>query len=220
MKCVSDFKRARQPQQIEQRRQDILHAAAMLMAKQGFDQVSLNGIARKVGVAKSNVYRYFESKEHIFLQLLKQDWEAWQQHLQGKIDPLAGSNDIEALAELLAQSLAEFPRMCELMSVLASVLEQNLSEQALLEFKLESMQLAVGIVAQIHRVLPTVKQEKLLLLTETLIALVAGLWPLGNPSPLVQKVMEHPQLQPFQMQFKTSLQRSLILVLQGASQQA
>lgn len=220
MKCVSDFKRARQPQQIEQRRQDILHAAAMLMAKQGFDQVSLNGIARKVGVAKSNVYRYFESKEHIFLQLLKQDWEAWQQHLQGKIDPLAGSNDIEALAELLAQSLAEFPRMCELMSVLASVLEQNLSEQALLEFKLESMQLAVGIVAQIHRVLPTVKQEKLLLLTETLIALVAGLWPLGNPSPLVQKVMEHPQLQPFQMEFKTSLQRSLILVLQGASQQA
>ena len=220
MKCVSDFKRARQPQQIEQRRQDILHAAAMLMAKQGFDQVSLNGIARKVGVAKSNVYRYFESKEHIFLQLLKQDWEAWQQHLQGKIDALAGSNDIEALAELLAQSLAEFPRMCELMSVLASVLEQNLSEQALLEFKLESMQLAVGIVAQIHRVLPTVKQEKLLPLTETLIALVAGLWPLGNPSPLVQKVMEHPQLQPFQMQFKTSLQRSLILVLQGASQQA
>ena len=220
MKCVSDFKRARQPQQIEQRRKDILHAAAMLMAKQGFDQVSLNGIARKVGVAKSNVYRYFESKEHIFLQLLKQDWEAWQQHLQGKIDPLAGSNDIEALAELLAQSLAEFPRMCELMSVLASVLEQNLSEQALLEFKLESMQLAVGIVAQIHRVLPTVKQEKLLLLTETLIALVAGLWPLGNPSPLVQKVMEHPQLQPFQMEFKTSLQRSLILVLQGASQQA
>ena len=219
MKCVSDFKRARQPQQIEQRRQDILHAAAMLMAKQGFDQVSLNGIARKVGVAKSNVYRYFESKEHIFLQLLKQDWEAWQQHLQGKIDSLAGSNDIEALAELLAQSLAEFPRMCELMSVLASVLEQNLSEQALLEFKLESMQLAVGIVAQIHRVLPTVKQEKLLLLTETLIALVAGLWPLGNPSPLVQKVMEHPQLQPFQMEFKTSLQRSLILVLQGASQQ-
>lgn len=220
MKCVSDFKRARQPQQIEQRRQDILHAAAMLMAKQGFDQVSLNGIARKVGVAKSNVYRYFESKEHIFLQLLKQDWEAWQQHLQGNIDALAGSNDIEALAELLAQSLAEFPRMCELMSVLASVLEQNLSEQALLEFKLESMQLAVGIVAQIHRVLPTVKQEKLLLLTETLIALVAGLWPLGNPSPLVQKVMEHPQLQPFQMEFKTSLQRSLILVLQGASQQA
>ena len=220
MKCVSDFKRARQPQQIEQRRQDILHAAAMLMAKQGFDQVSLNGIARKVGVAKSNVYRYFESKEHIFLQLLKQDWEAWQQHLQGKIDALAGSNDIEALAELLAQSLAEFPRMCELMSVLASVLEQNLSEQALLEFKLESVQLAVGIVAQIHRVLPTVKQEKLLLLTETLIALVAGLWPLGNPSPLVQKVMEHPQLQPFQMEFKTSLQRSLILVLQGASQQA
>ena len=220
MKCVSDFKRARQPQQIEQRRQDILHAAAILMAKQGFDQVSLNGIARKVGVAKSNVYRYFESKEHIFLQLLKQDWEAWQQHLQGKIDSLAGSNDIEALAELLAQSLAEFPRMCELMSVLASVLEQNLSEQALLEFKLESMQLAVGIVAQIHRVLPTVKQEKLLLLTETLIALVAGLWPLGNPSPLVQKVMEHPQLQPFQMEFKSSLQRSLILVLQGASQQA
>ena len=39
--------------------------------------VSLGDIARRVGLAKSNLLRYFESREDIFLTLLLREWEAW-----------------------------------------------------------------------------------------------------------------------------------------------
>lgn len=217
MKCISDFKRARQPEQIEQRRQDILRAAARLMVEKGFDQVSLNGIAREAGVAKSNLYRYFESREEIFLTLLRQDWADWLQEMERQTLDLEGSGDIEALSTLMATSIAASPRMCKLVSVLASVLEQNLSEQALLTFKTESMQLGGKVMNAVQRVLPNLSAENLMQLGNTLFALIAGLWPLGNPSPAVQKVMQRPELAPFQLEFQPALQMALNLMLKGAS---
>ena len=217
MKCVSDFKRARQPEQREQRRQDILQSAARLMAEKGFDQVSLNAIARGAGVAKSNVYRYFESREEIFLTLLRQDWDDWLVQFEPAAKPLADSGDIQKLSALIATSIAERPRMCELVSVLASVLEQNLSEQALLTFKTESMQLSGRIMAIVQSVLPTLPAHNLMAIGHTLFALIAGLWPLGNPPEPVQKVMSRPELAAFQLQFRPALELALNLMLKGAS---
>lgn len=217
MKCVTDFKRARQPEQIEQRRRDILRAAADLMAAKGFDQVSLNAIAREAGVAKSNVYRYFESREEIFLTLLRQDWDDWLQQMEKDTADLEGSGDIAALSAIIAQSIAASPRMCELVSVLASVLEQNISEQALYRFKSESMQLGLRVMQGLRRVLPDLAPVDLMQMGHTLFALIAGLWPLGNPSPAVQKVMQRPELAPFQLEFQSSLQMALNLMLKGAS---
>ena len=217
MKCVSDFKRARQPEQIEQRRRDILNAAATLMAEKGFDQVSLNAIARSAGVAKSNVYRYFESREEIFLTLLRQDWDDWLSLLEQGVVDLEGSDDIGRFSALVAGSIAASPRMCELVSVLASVLEQNLSEQALLTFKTESMALGVRIMRTVQRALPSLPSDNLMQLGHTLFALIAGLWPLGNPPPAVQKVMSRPELAPFQIDFESSLELALNLMLKGAS---
>lgn len=217
MKCVTDFKRARQPEQIEQRRREILQAAAVLMADKGFDQVSLNAIAREAGVAKSNVYRYFEGKEDIFLTLLRQDWDDWLLQMEKETSELEGSGDIDAFSALIAQSIADSPRMCELVSVLATVLEQNLSEQALLTFKTESMQLGLKLMSAVQRVLPDLAPDNLMQLGQTIFALIAGLWPLGNPPPAVQKVMQRPELAPFQIQFQPSLQMALNLMLKGAS---
>jgi len=217
MKCVSDFKRARQPEQIEQRRQDILRSAANLMAEKGFDQVSLSAIARGAGVAKSNLYRYFESREEIFLTLLRQDWGEWLAQFEQAAQPLEGSGDIQMLSELIATTIAERPCMCELVSVLASVLEQNLSEQALLKFKTESMQLGVHIMAIVQKVLPDLPVENLMQVGQTLFALIAGLWPIGNPPESVQKVMSRPELAPFQMDFRPALELALNLMLKGAS---
>jgi AcrR family transcriptional regulator len=60
------FQRARRPAQIEERKEAILLRRAPL-PKNGLENVSFTDIAREVGLAKSNIYRYFESREHICL---------------------------------------------------------------------------------------------------------------------------------------------------------
>lgn len=214
--CKTGFKRARQPEQKEQRKAAILESAAVLLETEGFDKVSLNGIARHAGVAKSNIYRYFESREDIYLQLLKKDWSEWLDNLESSLGPYENSNDANAMATLLAEQVAAAPRMCQLISVLASVLENNLSEEVLLGFKLESVNLGMRLIASIHKCLPNIQQANLLPSTQSIIALIAGLWPLANPNPVVEKVMKRPELAPFKMEFKSALENAIKLTIKGA----
>lgn len=53
-----------------EKRLAIAHAAAELIFQQGFNETSLNQIARKTGIGKSTIYDYFSSKDEIILLLL------------------------------------------------------------------------------------------------------------------------------------------------------
>jgi len=50
----------------EQRRDDILDAAETLFFSKGYDNVSMNSIAKEVGLGKSTLYIYFDNKEELF----------------------------------------------------------------------------------------------------------------------------------------------------------
>jgi len=68
---VNDFQRARQPEQREERRAHLLTTArAMLEGGVDLRALTLNALAREAGMAKSNVYRYFETREALLLELL------------------------------------------------------------------------------------------------------------------------------------------------------
>ena len=71
------FQRARSEEQREARRQAILAAAAAMLAEMPVAEVSLNELSRRAGLAKSNVLRYFESREAVLLELLDAAWQDW-----------------------------------------------------------------------------------------------------------------------------------------------
>ena len=50
----------------EQRRNDILDAAETLFFSKGYDNVSMNSIAKEVGLGKATLYIYFDNKEELF----------------------------------------------------------------------------------------------------------------------------------------------------------
>jgi TetR/AcrR family transcriptional regulator len=52
------------------RRNDILNAAENLFFSKGFENVSLNEIAKKVHLGRSTIYLYFENKEELFFALV------------------------------------------------------------------------------------------------------------------------------------------------------
>src|SRR3954468_8351820 len=71
------FQRARRPEQIAARRAAILSAAADMLSERRVADISLRELAERVGLAKSNVLRYFDSREAIFLEVLDRTWNAW-----------------------------------------------------------------------------------------------------------------------------------------------
>ena len=138
------FQRARSEEQREARRQAILGAAAAMLAEMPVAEVTLNELSRRAGLAKSNVLRYFESREAVLLELLDSAWQDWLAQLDAELagavvagDPVASRAD--QLAAAVAASLAARPMLCDLISAQAAVLERNVSPQVAAQYKRASI---------------------------------------------------------------------------------
>lgn len=87
-----DFKRAKTDEQRAERRRRILETAATMLTEMPVAKLSLNELSRRVGLAKSNVLRYFESREAVLLDLLDVELREWLEHLDRT---LAGDGHLE-----------------------------------------------------------------------------------------------------------------------------
>src|ERR1700727_3624850 len=79
------FQRARSEEQRAIRRQAILDAAAAMLEIMPVSEVTLTELSRRAGLAKSNVLRYFESREAILLELLDRATKLWLSELPGQL---------------------------------------------------------------------------------------------------------------------------------------
>jgi TetR/AcrR family transcriptional regulator len=70
----------------------ILEAAAQLFSQYGFDRVSMRQIAGEAGVSKANIYHHYQSKNELYLAILRES----AQHLSEMVEALAqGEGDFE-----------------------------------------------------------------------------------------------------------------------------
>ena len=107
-KAEISFKRARSEEQRAQRRQVILATAAAMLAEMPVTELSLNELSRRVGLAKSNVLRYFESREAVLLELLDAELLAWIEAVQ-KLPLRSGGTPRDRGDHLAAAMVAELP---------------------------------------------------------------------------------------------------------------
>jgi len=94
--------------------------------------VSLNKLSQRVGLAKSNVLNYYESREAILLELLDAESRAWLADLAEAVPPSAEGAFRERsrrLAAAVAATLEARPVLCDLISSQAAVLERNVSTE-------------------------------------------------------------------------------------------
>ncbi|MER7362393.1 TetR family transcriptional regulator [Nonomuraea wenchangensis] len=180
----SAFLRARRPEHKEQRRQAILDAARELAAASGVRTVSLGAVAEAVGLAKSNIVRYFGTREEIYLQLAAEEWRAWSAAVAER---LPEATDPEAVVTALAETLAARPLFCDLLGNTSTSLEHNVSVPAAHAFK----RTVVGTVAELGaRIAPAagLTPAEGLELAAAAAGLAGVLYPAANPSPVLVQV--------------------------------
>lgn len=207
------FQRARRPEQKRERERAILAAAAAVLEAEGPDGVTLTAIAASAGLAKSNLYRYFESREDILLQLLTSDEAEWVGQLERELAPLAGSGDTGAVAAAIAGTLAANPRLCRLTTILTTVLEQNVPLDVARRFKDRVAALSIRIGDAIGAALPQAAPDKLAELQRLVHALVAGLWPIAHPAPVIVELLGEPRYAHFACDFETDLRSAIAALL-------
>ncbi|GIE92734.1 TetR/AcrR family transcriptional regulator [Paractinoplanes rishiriensis] len=149
------FQRARNDEQREIRRRAILDTAAAMLDEMPVADVGLNELSRRVGLAKSNVLRYFESREAVLLELLDYFLRNWLAELAGElaagVDPGRPAVDRAGrLADVLSRSLADRPVLCDLFNAQGGVLEHNVSVEVVRRHKRDSLE-SLGALAELVR---------------------------------------------------------------------
>lgn len=186
------FQRARTDEQRDERRRTILATTADMLTTTTVAGISLNEISRRVGLAKSNVLRYFDSREAILLELLDAELDAW------------------------ADDLAARPVTCDLLSAQSSVLERNVSTTAILDHKRRNLALSEKVDGIIRDTLPELTEQDALQVTAALILLTASTWPSCTPTEdAAAAFAADPALAPLHMSFTDVLSRTLTLIITG-----
>jgi AcrR family transcriptional regulator len=207
------FVRARRPEHKRQRREAILSAARDLAVESGVRNVSLGGVAAAVGLAKSNVVRYFGTREEIYLELATESWTEWGEAVTGRLGDATGPDDV---ITALTETLVERPLLCDLLSHTSTTLEHNVSVPAARAFKTAVLGVLADLGAAVARVHGGLTDEEGSELAAAATALAGTFYPVCNPPPtLVRLYAEDPDLAAACPPFLPTLRRTLSALAAG-----
>jgi AcrR family transcriptional regulator len=179
------FLRARRPEHKRQRYDAILGAARELATAESVNAVSLAGIAERVGMHKSALLRYFETREEIFLRLAETEWRDWADALVAELADIGPDDGAERIADTLARSLSDRPLFCQLLLHAPLTLERNVSLDVVRGFKQAAMGAVGDVAGALHRALPALGRDASYELLAMTGLLASGMWQAANPPPAV-----------------------------------
>jgi AcrR family transcriptional regulator len=218
---MAAFQRARSEEQREARRQAILGAAAAMLAEMPVAEVTLNELSRRAGLAKSNVLRYFESREAALLDLLDSAWQEWlaglDQDLAAAIDPVAPvTTRCVRLAAAVAASLTSRPMLCDLISSQAAVLERNVSPEVAARYKRASIAGITALGVLMLRCVPELGEQDAFKLAGATIMTTGALWPHAQPSAaMLAAYAADPELAAMRLDFTATIGEMLEVMSAG-----
>lgn len=208
------WQRARSDEQKEQRILELIQAAAKLYEATPIAEITIATIAREAGWTRSNIYKYFSTKEEVFLELLQNDVSAWR-------------DDVEALCAEWSGSVAEFSvawtalhekheRMVELMAVLFSVLERNCSVEKLTAFKRALLGEMACVGSALAGALPFRDGQAIAEFVQASSSLLIGTAPLWRPTEKQLAAMDAAEYPHDVVQIKRMYRQATEVLLQAA----
>jgi AcrR family transcriptional regulator len=210
---VPAFRRARRPEHQELRRREILEAADALLAEMPAEEISLRELGRRLGVSKTHVVRYFGSREGVFLALQNRLRQAWLEAVPSEWP--APPCDPDLVMQAWADSLAARPTLCQLWSLLPSVLERNVAADTLRAYKLTDLEHRTTLAKLTSERVPALRADDALALTRYAVVALVGLWPFSNPTPTMIEATADPRLAASRVDFATMYGEILQTTLTG-----
>ncbi len=202
------FSRARSDEQRASRAALILATADAMLREMRVADITLNELSRRVGLAKSNVLRYFPSREAVLLQLLDRETRAWLDDVEGRLD--------EDLAQSIAAAAVARPVFCDLTASAAGVLERNVSGSVAAEYKRAAIANAERLAGLIAARLGPTSPAAGITLVGALNMCVGGIWSATQPSPgMAAAYREHPELRSLRHDFRIALREYVATLLTG-----
>ena len=211
-----NWQRARTDENKNERKNAIYKAALSLFKAKGYENVSFNSIASEANFTKSNMYRYFSSKEDIFLNIFMNLFEDWHEDCTQRLQKLKMNIEVGFFAESWVASYMPHPQFLDLTPILFTSLENNSSYEQLLEFKQLSMNLLYQLTLEISRIYPTIQGEKAFQFLTLSFAATANYWAAeSQQNEALNRIYQLEQFKELTPNFKSNLTASVEIIIRG-----
>ena len=118
----------------DSRKDEIINACEKLYQTMSFKEITIKDISKETTFSRPSIYNYFQTKEEIFLALLKKEYDLWIEELRREMDAHEFMSNHE-IADVLASSLNEHKQLLKILSMNHYDLEENSRMESLVEFK-------------------------------------------------------------------------------------
>jgi AcrR family transcriptional regulator len=215
------FQRARSEEQREIRRAAILDATMAMLREMPVADITLNELSRRVGLAKSNVLRYFESREAVLLELLDDYFAAWLRELEELLasrveDQADAVTRAHQLAEVLGRSLADQGVLCDLLGAQGGVLEHNVSTDVVKRHKRSSLDRLTTMTELVRLHVPELGEGAQRFCFMALVSAGALSTYVPPPASVLAAYADEPELGILNLDLEEALQAALTAALLGA----
>jgi AcrR family transcriptional regulator len=180
--------RARSAAAKQWRARTILDAARSLGTERSVREVTLTDIAAAVGMHKSAMLRYFETREQIFLALTAEGWQEWSAALRARLSDLTTPGP-DAVAAVIARSLVARPFFCDLLAQAPLNLERNVSLDYAYEFKTVVLGEVAAVATTLRRLLGLSERAATDAIS-TATSMAGALWQMAAPGPGLRSLYE------------------------------
>ncbi len=122
------------PELTNARREEIINACEKLYQTMSFKEITIKEIGNATSFTRTSIYNYFQTKEEIFLALLKREYELWVAALRQVMEQHETMTEDE-FADMLAHSLEERAQLLKIMSMNHYDMETGSRPEHLKSFK-------------------------------------------------------------------------------------
>ncbi|MCM1180969.1 MAG: TetR/AcrR family transcriptional regulator [Clostridium sp.] len=122
------------PELTNARKEEIINACEKLYQTRGFKEITIKEIGNATSFTRTSIYNYFQTKEEIFLALLKREYELWITALKQVMEQHDTMTKDE-FADMLARTLEERAQLLKIMSMNHYDMETGSRPEHLKSFK-------------------------------------------------------------------------------------
>lgn len=152
------------PELTEARKEEIINACEELYKIKSFKEITLKDIGNVTSFTRTSIYNYFQTKEEIFLAMLKREYELWIADLNRIMEENETLTKDE-FADKLAHSLEKRSQLLKIMSMNHYDLESSSRHERLTEFKIaygDSLRTVMHCLEQYFPEMPIADKQRFL----------------------------------------------------------
>lgn len=206
---MENFIRARNNEQKEFRINEIKTAADFVFGENPYSEITLTTIAQKLGWSRANLYKYFSTKEEIYLALTEDKMQKYFSSLNAAF-PKNNKFSLQVIAEVWAGILDANQDYLRYVSILTSIIEKNVSVERLADFKKKYYDLTSDFCKKLSEILK-ISQDSAQKIFYDVLLFSSASSSTCEKNPLVQNALNMIDVKPEPFDFYENLKNFILM---------